>query len=70
MVGELIRIARSTLLYDDFLPRVIELIRRLNNQGAKRHLTSRNLRKVIHRHHDDFSRFGVDPQKILHDMIV
>ena len=69
MVGEFLRIARSTLLYEDFLPRVNELIRRLNNQGAKRHLSARNLRKVILRHHDDFSRFGVDPQKILDDII-
>ena len=30
MVGEFLRIAGSTLLYEDFLPRVIELIQRLN----------------------------------------
>ena len=35
MVGEFLRIAHSTLLYKDFLPKVSELIHRLNNQGAR-----------------------------------
>ena len=69
MVGEFLRIARSTLLYEDFLPRVTELIKRLNNQGAKRHLSTRSIRKIIHRHHNDFSHFGVDPQDILAALI-
>ena len=69
MVGEFLRIARSTLLYEDFLPRVTELIQRLNKQGAKKHLSTRNLRKIIHRHPNDFSHFGVDAQDILTALI-
>ena len=69
MVGEFLRIARSTLLYQDFLPRVTELIQRLNNQGAKRHISTRSIRKIIHRHHNDFSHFGVDPQDILSSLM-
>ena len=65
MVGEFLRIARSTLLYDDFLPRVIELIQRLNKQGAKKHIPTRSLRKIIQRHPNDFSHFGVDPHDIV-----
>ena len=69
MVGEFLRIARSTLLYEDFLPKAIELIHRLNNQGAKGKLATRNIQKVMHRHQDDFSRFGVDFQQIINDVI-
>ena len=69
MVGEFLRIARSTLLYEDFLPKAIELIHRLNNQGAKGKLATRNIQKVMHRHQDDFSGFGVDFQQIINDVI-
>ena len=69
MVGEFLRIARSTLLYEDFLPKACELIRRLNNQGAKRYISSRNLRKVIDRHQEEFSRFNVNPEQIINDII-
>ena len=53
MVGEFLRIARSTMLYEDLLPKTRELIHRLNNQGAKRHTSARHLRKIIQRHPDD-----------------
>ena len=69
MVGEILRIAHSTLLYVDFLPKASELIRRLNNQGAKRHISSRNLRKIVHRHPDEFSRFSLNFEQIINDVI-
>ena len=69
MVGEFLRIAHSTLLYKDFLPKATELVRRLNNQGAARHTSSRNIRKIMHRHLDEFSRFGMDPERIIDDVI-
>ena len=70
MVGEFLRIAHSTMLYKDFLPKAIELIHRLNNQGAIRHTSSRNLRKIMHRHPDEFSRFGIDPERIIEDVLL
>ena len=69
MVGEFLRIAHSTLLYEDFLPKATELVRRLNNQGAKRHLSSRNLRKILHRHPEEFSRFNLTPDQIINDVL-
>ena len=69
LVGEYLRIAHSTLLYEDFLPKARELISRLNNQGAKRHISSRNLRKIMHRHKDEFSRFRITPEQIIKDVI-
>ena len=57
------------MLYKDFLPKATELLRRLNNQGAIRHTSSRNLRKIMHRHPDEFSRFGIDPERIIEDVL-
>ena len=65
MVGEFLRIARSTLLFEDFLPKTRELIHRLNNQGAKQQTSCRLLRKIIHRHQEDFSHFGKNTEDIL-----
>ena len=53
MVGEFLRIARSTLLLADFLPKARELIHRLKNQGAVQHTSTRHLRRIIQRHPDD-----------------
>ena len=69
MVGEFLRITHSTMLYKDFLPKATELLLRLNNQGAIRHTSSRNLRKIMHRHPDEFSRFGIDPERIIEDVL-
>ena len=45
MVEEFLRIARSTLLLADFLPKARELIHRLKNQGAVQHTSIRHLQK-------------------------
>ena len=65
MVGEFLRIARSTLLFSDFLPKTRELIHRLKNQGAVQHTSMRHLRKIIQRHPDDFSHFRIDTEEML-----
>lgn len=68
MVGEFLRIARSTLLFDDFLPKTRELIHRLKNQGAKQHTSNRHLRKIIERHPDDFSHFRIGTEDMLNQI--
>ena len=65
MVGEFLRIARSTLLFSDFLPKTRELIHRLKNQGAVQHTSIRHLRKIIQRHPDDFSHFRIETEDML-----
>ena len=65
MIGEFLRIARSTMLLDDFLPKTRGLIHRLNNQGAKQHVSIRHLRKIIQRHPDDFSHFRIETEDLL-----
>ena len=69
MVGEFLRIARSTLLFEDFLPKTRDLIHRLNNQGAKQHTSMRHLRKIIQRHPEDFSHFRIETEDMLSQII-
>ena len=68
MVGEFLRISRSTLLFEDFLLKIRELIHRLNNQGAKQHTSYRHLRKIMHCHQEDFSHVGVNTEDILKEI--
>ena len=65
MVGEFLRIARSTLLFTDFLSKARELIHRLKNQGAVQHTSTRHLRRIIQRHPDDFSHFRIETEEML-----
>ena len=65
MVGEFLRIARSTLLFSDFLPKTRELIHRLKKQGAVQQTSIRHLRKIIQRHQDDFSHFRIETEEML-----
>ena len=69
MVGEFLRIARSTLFFNDFLPKARELIHRLNNQGAKQHISIRHLRKIIQRHPDDFTHFRIETEDMLSQIL-
>ena len=69
MVGEFLRIARSTLFFNDFLPKTRELIHRLNNQGAKKHISIRHLRKIIQRHPDDFAHFRMETEEMLSQIL-
>ena len=58
LVGEFLRIGRSTLLLDDFVPKASELLKRMNLQGAEENRTKRSIRKIIERHPEAFSQFG------------
>ena len=69
MVGEFLRIARSTMLYEDFLPKTRELIHRLNNKGAKQQISARHLRKIIQHHPDDFTHFRVETEDMLSQIL-
>ena len=58
-VGGFLRIARSTLKLDDFLIKAKYLCKRMANQGAKRYLTERNIRKIVSRHKEEFAHFQI-----------
>jgi len=65
LVGEFLRIARSTLRLPDFLPKAHDLINRMKNQGASQHTSLRCIKKVINNHPEDFNRFSITTEDLL-----
>ena len=57
LVGEFLRIVRSTLLYEDFKNKARDLCQRMRKQGANIDTMSKKLRKVISRHPENFNNF-------------
>ena len=57
LVGEFLRIARSTLLLKDFLPKARSLLERMNNQGGNRNISSKKIYQLILRHQECFCQF-------------
>ena len=62
---QILRIARSTLFFTDFLTKTRELIHRLTNQGAIQHTTIRHLWKIIQHHPNGFSHFKMETEEML-----
>ena len=69
LVGEFLRIARSTLLLRDFLVKGKELCQRMQKQGANSNKISRNLHKSISRHSEDFSRFQIPIEGLIQQLL-
>ena len=69
LIGEFLRIARSTLKLADFLIKAKDLCKRMENQGARRYLTERNIRKIVSRHEDDFRRFEIHVDDLIHELL-
>ena len=65
LVGEFLRIARSTLRIHDFIPKAKELIERMMRQGAQIHFSKRSLRKVIINHSESFNQFLLSPDDLI-----
>ena len=69
LVGELLRIARSTLLLEDFKGKAKELCQRMHKQGANLNITYRHIEKVISRHPEDFSRFQIPTEVLIQHLL-
>ena len=65
LVGEFLRIARSTLKFNDFTPKAKNLIERMKRQGAVTRTSQRFLRKIIDNHPESFSRFYLSTEDII-----
>lgn len=65
LVGEFLRIARATLRVSDFIPKGIDLVSRMLNQGGDRKSVERFLLKIIRRHPDSFSQFRLRPEDLI-----
>ena len=58
ILSEIVRIARSTLLLDDLIPRLGALFERMLMQGADRWKMIRQCRKAMDKHELSFSKFA------------
>ena len=65
LVGEFLRIARATLRVSDFIPKGIDLVHRMVNQGGDRKSVEHFLLKIIRRHPDSFSQFRFRPEDLI-----
>ena len=66
IMSELLRIARSTLLFIDFLPRAKQFFKRMISQGASAENINRQLKKAFNRHPEAFKSFEMSIQRILY----
>ena len=58
LVGEFLRIGRSTLLFED-------LIKRMFKQGAHHQISHRMLLKIVSRHTESFSQFRMEDRDLI-----
>ena len=68
-VGELLRIARSTLLFVDLKSKTDIFIQRMRSQGADLKKLEISLRRVINRHYADFSRFQFSLDSLVRQLL-
>lgn len=69
LVGEFLRIARSTLLVKDFVDKATNLCQRMCRQGASTVKIRQSLRKIISCHPSDFSRFRTTPDDLIKQLL-
>ena len=63
--GEFLRVARSTLLLEDFIPKAKDLVNRMNAQGANPFTSRRHHRNIIQRHFSNFIQIGTGTDELL-----
>ena len=67
-MSEFLRIARATLLYNDFLSKAKELFNRMLNQKGEKNMLLQQLKKAIINHNDIFQRYHKTSRDILKDI--
>ena len=70
VMSEFLRIARSTLLFSDFLPVASSLLKRMINQGGSKVkiLQLQKISKAISRHPLPFQKFKKRAKEIIRDI--
>ena len=68
IMSEFLRIARCTLLYEDFLPSAKNLFTRMISQGGSPNLILKQIAKAMNRHPQPFSKFSHNTQEIVNDI--
>ena len=69
LMGEILRIARSTLLLDDFVPKATQLISRMNKQGAGKYKLQNSLKRIIRNHKTGFIKFGHNTNSLIQNIL-
>ena len=65
VLSEYLRIARSTLRLNDFIPRVSSLVVRMLNQGGQYFKLFKQFNKAMMRYPDPFTRYNMTPNNII-----
>ena len=65
LVGVFLRIGRSTLLFEDFLPKAKDLIKCMFKQGARHQISHRMLLKIVSRYTESFSQFRMEDRDLI-----
>ena len=68
ILSEILRIARCTLHFEDFVSRSGALYRRMVNQGGDKVRIQQQIYKVVQRHPIPFSKFRKDSQEIINSI--
>ena len=68
VMSEFLRIARSTLLYQDFLPVASNLLKRMVNQGGSEAKLLQQISKAINRYPEPFAKFSKNSNEIVSDL--
>ena len=69
LVGELLRIGRSSLLLSDFVLKANELIKRMIRQGGKKDRMYKSFRKLIERHPETFQKYKMATSSIINQFM-
>ena len=65
VMSEFLRIARCTLLFEDFIPKANELLRRMICQGGNPPMIHKQIKKACLRHPTAFLKFDKLPEEII-----
>ena len=65
ILSEFLRIARSTLLFEDYYPKANALYLRMISQRGDARLITRQIKKAFIRHEDAFSKYHQIPAEII-----
>ena len=65
LVDEFLRIGRSTLRFEDFVPKAKELFDRMLTQGAKASVSRKMILKIMSKHPEDLVQFKTEHNEIL-----
>ena len=70
LVGEFLRIGRSTLKLQHFTPKAEELLDRMIAQGAKVSISKKKILKIMSDHPEDFSQFKTEHNTLVENLFL